>query len=101
MTITLLQGDCLDWMRLQPDKAFDCVVTDPPYGIDVNQMTLGNGKSVIYRGSEDWDKSTPKIEYFTEMMRVSRFQIIWGGNYFSDKLPPNRCWLVWNWRGLI
>ena len=86
-------GDCLDFMRLLPDKCIDLVLTDPPYGINMD------GGNVGYKGfndfeKKDWDKSAPEQDIFDEMFRVSKHQIIFGGNYFN--LPPSRCWLIWD-----
>ena len=86
--------DCMAGMARYPDKHFDLAIVDPPYGIGVNKMQLGNGKRKIYRGKDDWDKEPPSEEYFKELFRVSKNQIIWGGNYF--KLPPTRCFLIWD-----
>lgn len=85
--------DCLEAMRVMPDKAFDLAVVDPPYGIGMD------GGNVGYKGfndftKKDWDKTIPEKEYFEQLFRVSKNQIIWGGNYFG--LPPSRCWLVWD-----
>ena len=85
--------DCLEAMRQMPDKYFDLAVVDPPYGIGMDGGTVG------YKGfnnftKKDWDKSTPEKVYFDELFRVSKNQIIWGGNYFG--LPPSRCWLIWD-----
>ena len=96
MSYELHLGDCLEVMRGMPAGSVDAVITDPPYGIGVNRMTLGNGKTAIYRGSDDWDRQSPPPQYFEEILRVSRYQVIWGGNYFSDRLPISRCWLVWD-----
>lgn len=88
--------DCVEYMRALPDKAFDLAVVDPPYGLPKGS-TSGSGKlkgralniGDIYG---KWDRK-PTKEYFDELFRVSRNQVIWGGNYFE--LPPTRgvvCW---------
>ena len=59
-------------------------------------MTLGNGKRKVYRGEADWDKTIPKKEYFDELFRVSKNQIVWGGNYFTEFLPPKMAWVFWD-----
>jgi len=90
MTITLLQGDCLDWMCLQPDKAFDCVVTDPPYGIGENNrknLSRANMAAAVDYGEFTWDSQPATQEQISEIIRLSRNQVIFGGNYFS--LPPS------------
>ena len=86
--------DCMDLMREFADKAFDLAIVDPPYGIKIN-MNQGRRKGdPIKHARKNWDAATPPPEYFQELMRVSRNQIIWGGNYFP--LPPSRCWVVWD-----
>jgi len=60
-------------------------------------MTLGNGKKKVSRGETDWDSKTPEQEYFDELFRVSKNQIIWGANYMIDKIKkPSMCWLFWD-----
>lgn len=85
--------DCMEYMRSLPDKAFDLAVVDPPYGIGMD------GGNVGYKGfnnfeKKEWDKHIPEKIYFDELFRVSKEQIVWGGNYMG--LPPSRCWLVWD-----
>lgn len=88
--------DCLDYMRSIPDKYFDLAVVDPPYGLP-KTSTHGRGKlkgRILNREDiHGWDIA-PGPEYFDELRRVSKNQIIWGGNYFP--LPPTRCVLVWD-----
>ena len=83
-------------MSRYPDKYFDLAIVDPPYGIGANKMTLGNGKKKINRGLSDWDSAIPSKEYFEELFRVSKNQIIWGGNYFTEYLRPSSSWLFWD-----
>jgi len=63
-------------MARYEDNYFDLAIVDPPYGIGANKMTLGNGKNKIYRGINDWDNKIPSKEYFDELKRVSKNQII-------------------------
>ncbi len=93
---TLHLGDCLDYMRAMPDKAVDLLLVDPPYGIDITNI-WGDAK-YNYRQYENtnFDKQRPDKQIFNEMLRVSKNQIIWGGNYFADLLPASSCWLIWN-----
>jgi site-specific DNA-methyltransferase (adenine-specific) len=91
--IQLLHADCLEYMKGLPDKAFELAIVDPPYGIGMD------GGNVGYKGfnnfkKKEWDKETPSEEYFTELWRVSKNRIIWGGNYFE--LPATRCYLIWD-----
>src|SRR5690554_4041214 len=85
--------DCMDFMKQFPDKFFDLAIVDPPYGIRVNQMRMG-GRNTIKPTNKTWDDSIPDQTYFSELMRVSKEQIIWGGNYFP--LKPSRCFVVWD-----
>ena len=85
--------DCMEALRQMPDKCFDLAVVDPPYGIGAVNMQRGH--SVVKPDkNRHWDDSIPTDEYFSELFRVSRNQVIWGGNYFG--LPPTRCVLVWD-----
>lgn len=92
----LYLGDCLEVMpALGP---VDAVVTDPPYGIgrDGQKKTTGkNGgrKAYDFKG---WDAERPSAEAFSAMLSMSKWQVIWGGNYFADMLPPAAGWLVWD-----
>jgi site-specific DNA-methyltransferase (adenine-specific) len=94
--IELLNIDCMEYMKGVPDKYFDLAIVDPPYGIGANKMQLGNGKHKINRGSNDWDNESPDLIYFSELQRISENQIIWGGNYFANKIPISRGWIVWD-----
>lgn len=88
--------DCMQGMKEFPDKYFDLAIVDPPYGIGVNKMTLGNGKRKVFRGCNNWDETIPTKKYFDELFRVSKNQIVWGGNYFVDYLPPKMGWIFWD-----
>ena len=87
--------DCIEVMKRYPDNYFDLAVVDPPYGLG-NKLVDGgagrNGKFDKNRDSVKWDV-LPTDEYFIELMRVSKNQIIWGSNYFS--MPPTRCNIIW------
>lgn len=102
--IRLIHGDCMDFMKDVPDKAFDLAIVDPPYGIgeDKNKTVYGKaGKAdtFITRDArfEDkkWDATIPSPRYFIELKRVSKNQIIWGGNYFTEYLSPTKAWVFW------
>jgi len=85
--------DNMALMSRYPDNYFDLAIVDPPYGIDAGKMTMGSGKHNFKKG-KDWDNSIPNQEYFDELFRVSKNQIIWGGNYFP--LPLNNNWIIWD-----
>ena len=94
--ITITNEDNMKLMARYPDNYFELAIVDPPYGIGANKMTLGNGKKKIYRGKNDWDNSIPSEDYFKELFRVSKNQIIWGGNYMTEYLKPTSSWLFWD-----
>ena len=85
-------GDCLEIMPLLPKV--DLVVTDPPYGIGAGNEKEHNGYKDY--GTSEWDNQTPNKEVFNFMRSISKNQIIWGANYFADKLPVSMGWLVWD-----
>ncbi len=93
--------DNMALMARYPDNYFDLAIVDPPYGLDLANMNMGAGKSkkaskIQNRKwvAKDWDKSVPSTEYFVELFRVSKSQIIWGGNYFQ--LPPCKNYVIWD-----
>ena len=94
----IYNADCLELMKELPDKCIDLVLTDPPYGKQYARGDNGFGCNDNRHKLKElcWDKTTPTIEYFNEIIRVSKQQIIFGGNYFTDKLPVSNCWLVWD-----
>ena len=92
--ISLYNKDCMDAMKQMEDNQFDLAIVDPPYGIDVNKMTLGSGK---YKSDKQWDSTTPPQLYFDELFRVTKNQIIWGANYMIDKIKtPSMGWVYWD-----
>lgn len=91
--ITITNEDNMQMMARYPDGYFDLAIVDPPYGINAGKMTMGSGKHQFSKG-KDWDSSIPSDEYFKELFRVSKNQIIWGGNYFP--LALNNNWISWD-----
>ena len=90
----LYNMDCMEGMKQFPDKYFELAIVDPPYGININ-MNMGRKKGATKKHTEkDWDNSIPNDEYFNELFRVSKNQIIWGGNYFP--LPLTKSWIFWD-----
>ena len=87
--IKLLNIDCMEYMATMQDKYFDLAIVDPPYG---------SGQHFNFRygdGDDVYENIAPSKEYFEQLERVSKNQIIWGGNYFTDKLSVSRCWISW------
>ena len=87
----IILADCMDIMKDIPDKFFELAIVDPPYGIDMANGAHSNLKKL---GNKDWDKHAPDEKYFNELFRVSKNQIIWGGNYFT--LMPCRGFIFWD-----
>ena len=95
----IINADCLDILKELPDKCIDLVLTDPPYGIgEARGKNKSRGNKAIAKdyGNKDWDNSIPEKEIFNEILRVSKHQIIFGGNYFVEYLHNSPCWLVWD-----
>lgn len=97
--------DNMDLMARYDDNHFDLAIVDPPYGIgfvDGNTTAKGkSGKANTFSNKQhhikkEWDNKRPSIIYFKELQRVSKNQIIWGGNYFADLLPPKKSWIYWD-----
>ena len=88
--------DCLEAMKQIPDNYFDLAIVDPPYGIDINNnMGRRKGDKNSKYKKVEWDNETPSEEYFEELFRVSKNQIIWGANYYIDKLKPTKSFITW------
>jgi len=101
------QIDCLEFMKTIPDEYFDLIITDPPFGIKIgkrifNKPNTKHGCAKAYKkdyGTINWDDKIPSEDYFNEIKRVSKNQIIFGGNYFIKYLDPSSCWIIWDKRG--
>ena len=89
--MNIYNQDCLEAMKVMADNQFDLAIVDPPYGINITKNKRLNNNS-----KKDWDKEIPTPEYFKELFRVSKNQIIWGGNYFIEYLKNTRCYLNWD-----
>lgn len=97
----LYNEDCMEAMKNIPDQYFDLAIVDPPYGIGIDgQKEHVNKKNPKYSRKahifKGWDKERPPEAYFRELERVSKNQIIWGGNYFTKHLPAKKGWIVWD-----
>lgn len=95
---TLLHIDCMEYMSGLPDKAFDLAIVDPPYGIgESGDKESRNRFASNHYKAKSWDSNPPDPEYFRELQRVSKNQIIWGANHFMHNLAlGSSCWLVWD-----
>ncbi len=98
--ITLINGDCMEFMQSQNDKSFDLAIVDPPYGINRSGQRETFTKNVKHKRKfiEDrgWDNEIPGKDYFDNLFRVSENQVIFGGNYFVQYLKPTMGWIFWD-----
>jgi site-specific DNA-methyltransferase (adenine-specific) len=94
--ITITNEDNMELMARYPDDYFDLAIVDPPYGIDYAKRKQKNKNSKIKYTPKNWDINRPTLEYFTELKRVSKQQIIWGGNYFLDILGNCKGMICWD-----
>lgn len=98
-TSTIYNCDCMELMKQYPDNYFDLAIVDPPYGIGAGSIKFKNGNSKskkLHFKENDWDEKPPSKKYFDELKRISKNQIIWGGNYFIDHLTATRCMIFWD-----
>lgn len=98
----LYKCDCLEILKEFPEKNIDLVLTDPPYGININKMSFTNSieggiaKRNNYKGICNWDNKRISKEIFFLLFNISKHQIIFGGNYYTDILAPTKSWIVWD-----
>lgn len=92
--------DCMEGMKQYPDKYFDLAIVDPPYGINRSGQAETFTKNPKHKRkffeNKNWDLTIPQKEYFDELFRVSKNQIIWGANYFTEFLPSSMGWIFWD-----
>ena len=96
--IQITNEDCIELLKRTPDKFYDLSIVDVPYGININ-VSIGRrkgDKKSNYHKFAGEDSEIPKKEYWDELFRVSKNQIVWGGNYMTDFLYPSPCWLLWD-----
>ena len=96
--IRMYNEDCMNAMIVMPDDAYDLAIVDPPYGINKDGQKRSSGGHGGRKGYEfmGWDSEIPSEAYFKELFRVSKNQIIWGGNYFARYLPSTMGWVLWD-----
>ena len=97
--IEITNEDNMLLMARYPDNYFDLAIVDPPYGISYARGKNGFGnttKNLPKLKDVSWDSEIPNKEYFAELQRVSKNQIVWGGNYFTEYLKPTNSWIVWD-----
>lgn len=91
--------DCLIGMKEFPDKHFELAIVDPEYGIGMDGQKKSICKNPKHNRKEHarkgWDSSIPEEAYFQQLFRISKEQIIWGGNYFTEYLYPTKAWIFW------
>jgi len=98
MSLTITNEDNMLLMARYPENYFDLAIVDPPYGIGINVSMgrrKGDKKSKYHKFAGN-DNEIPTAEYFNELKRVSKNQIIWGGNYMIEHLTSSPCWLMWD-----
>ena len=91
-------ADNMEIMKQYPDNHFDLAIVDPPYGINRDGKPKSTSKHGGHKGYEfkGWDNKPPTLEYFNELFRVSKNQIIWGANYYPNFLKGSPGWILWD-----
>jgi site-specific DNA-methyltransferase (adenine-specific) len=96
--VNLINADCMDVMATFKNKQFDLAIVDPPYGLGIDGQKESKKKGTQIRKAHEfkgWDNAIPNKEYFDELKRISKNQIVWGGNYFTEFLEPTKSWIFW------
>jgi site-specific DNA-methyltransferase (adenine-specific) len=92
--LKITNEDNMELMARYPDNHFDLAIVDPPYGIGMDGKNNWSGSK---HELKTWDNESPSLEYFTELFRVSKNQVVWGANHFISKIPiDSKCWLIWD-----
>jgi len=105
--IKLINCDCMELLKQTPDNYYSLAIVDPPYGINVTDkgtVGIGIGKKKGFTRKKhyeqkNWDKAVPSQEYFDELFRISKNQIVWGANYFTKQLPVIKNYIFWYKKG--
>ena len=107
MTLNVINADCEQELKKYPDKYFDLIITDPPYGIGINKMNFVTSGAIKVGGAyrndysnhnTEWDNNIPSKSIFDEIFRVSKNQIIFGAEHLCHELPLSRGWIIWDKR---
>lgn len=98
MVSEVYNEDCMIGMKRYPDKYFDLAIVDPPYGIGVSHnMGRRRGDKPSNFKPAVWDREPPSKDYFDELLRISKNQIVWGANHFISRMPyDSSCWIMWD-----
>jgi len=97
--MTITNEDNMLLMARYADNHFDLAIVDPPYGIGVSKTKHHQNNTIdkiTTYNAKEWDNATPTAEYWNELFRVSKNQIVWGGNYFTEYLTPTKDWIIWD-----
>lgn len=102
--IEITNEDNMQLMSRYPNNYFNLAIVDPPYGIGESKKQRNNSKNYKWKNpkneikytKKEWDNSIPPKEYFDELKRISKNQIIWGGNYMTEFLEPSKGWIFWD-----
>ena len=95
--MNLINDDCMNILPDYPDDYFDLAIVDPPYGLKI-QQSGGTPEHLGFKNytKKHWDNNIPSKEYFEQLFRVSKNQIIWGANYYTKYLPSSMGWVFWD-----
>lgn len=88
--------DCMIAMQKFPNQFFELAIVDPPYGIGAENHAGSKENGWKQWDKKEWDAAIPQANYFSELFRISKSQIIWGGNYMTQHLPASMGWIVWD-----
>ena len=94
--LTITNEDNMELMARYPDNYFNLAIVDPPYGIGAENHAGKKENGWKQWDKKNWDNEIPNQKYFNELKRVSKNQIVWGGNYMTEFLPPSMGWVIWD-----